>query len=118
MGRIRYVVSVLALTLTLVVFPAVARGSTAKAAVSVYAAGLTNPRGFTWGEDGTLYVASAGDAGVNGEITGDTGMPAVATVLAEFVADNSGAVVRIEDGCPVTVADGLPSSSFTPANQV
>src|SRR5688500_19208153 len=37
--------------------------SPAAAGVEVVASGLTNPRGFTWGEDGTLYLALAGTGG-------------------------------------------------------
>jgi hypothetical protein len=51
----------------------------------VVATGLANPRGMTWGPDGTLYVALAGNGGT------------------------SGAVVKIVDGKPTPVASGLPS---------
>lgn len=54
-------------------------------AVTVVAAGLTNPRGLTFGPDGTLSMALAGVSGPNA------------------------GVVRMEDGCPVLVAGGLPS---------
>ena len=71
----------------------------------IVASGLTNPRGFTWGEDGTLYVALAG-----------TGGPNLPTEDAQFIevflgvfGGPSAAIARIQDGCPVTVADGLPS---------
>ena len=53
--------------------------------VSVVAAGLTNHRGFTVAPDGTLMVAIAGREGPHA------------------------GVARIEDGCPVLVADGLPA---------
>ena len=53
--------------------------------VTVVAAGLTNPRGFTVAPDGTLVVAIAGREGPHA------------------------GVARIEDGCPVLVADGLPA---------
>ena len=53
--------------------------------VAVVAAGLTNPRGFTVAPDGTLVVAIAGREGPHA------------------------GVARIEDGCPVLVADGLPA---------
>lgn len=53
--------------------------------VTVVAAGLTNPRGFTVAPDGTLMVAIAGREGPHA------------------------GVARIEDGCPVLVADGLPA---------
>ena len=43
-----------------------ARGGTiARRTPEIVARGLTNPRGFTWGEDGTLYVALAGTGGPN-----------------------------------------------------
>jgi hypothetical protein len=53
--------------------------------VTVVAAGLTNPRGFTVAPDGSLVVAIAGREGPHA------------------------GVARIEDGCPVLVADGLPA---------
>jgi glucose/arabinose dehydrogenase len=53
--------------------------------VTVVAAGLTNPRGFTVAPDGTHMVAIAGREGPHA------------------------GVARIEDGCPVLVADGLPA---------
>ncbi|MBA2598073.1 MAG: hypothetical protein H0V00_15725, partial [Chloroflexia bacterium] len=37
----------------------------ALATLDPVAVGLTNPRGFTWAEDGTLYVALAGTGGSN-----------------------------------------------------
>lgn len=52
----------------------------------VVATGLTNPRGFTWGPDGALYVALAGNGG------------------------ESGAVVKLVDGTPAPVVTGLPSA--------
>ena len=72
---------------------------------TVIAGGLTNPRGFTWGEDGTLYVALAG--------TGGTQLPTedvpIITAFNGFYGGLSASVAQIVDGCPVLVADGLPS---------
>ncbi len=73
--------------------PATAQGAVLAAAatpgpddvVTVVASGLTNPRGFTIAPDGTLVVAIAGREGPHA------------------------GVARIEDGCPVLVADGLPA---------
>jgi sugar lactone lactonase YvrE len=70
----------------------------------VVAAGLTNPRGMTWGADGTLFVALAGSGG-------DTpGVPEIPPPLGPFMGGPTASVVRIEAGCPVAVADGLPST--------
>ena len=74
-------------------------------ALDIVASGLTNPRGFTWADDGTLYVALAGTGGPNLP-TEDA--QAIEAFLG-FYGGPSAAVVRIQDGCPVTVADGLPS---------
>jgi hypothetical protein len=90
--------------------------------VEVVAGGLTNPRGFTWGEDGTLYVALAGNGGATAAPATAAGSPAaegtpsLALEESVLIADDSGAVVRIEDGCPVPVATGLPSYLFVPLN--
>src|SRR5215211_8501009 len=81
--------------------------SPAAGAPPVVASGLTNPRGFTWGVDGTLYVALAGNGGTS---------PAVGELLPPPTGPEAGggpsaAVARIDpDGCPVAVASGLPSS--------
>ncbi len=53
--------------------------------VTVVAAGLTNPRGFAFAPDGTLSVALAGRPGPHAQ------------------------VIRIESGCPVVIAGGLPA---------
>lgn len=71
--------------------------------VEVVASGLTNPRGFTWGAAGELYLALAG---VGGDQPGalDDGTP------DGFFGGPTASVVRIETGCPVPVAEGLPST--------
>ena len=56
--------------------------------VAVHASGLFNPRGLAFAADGTLYVALAG----NGQMHEAPG------------------VVKIADGCPVTVIHGQPST--------
>ncbi len=63
------------------------------------ASDLANPRGMDWDAGGDLYVAQSG--------TGET-----ATSVGA-----AGSVVRIENGCAVPVASGLPSS-FDPFRDV
>jgi glucose/arabinose dehydrogenase len=67
----------------------------ANADVAVVAGGLDSPRGFTWDAKGKLYVAIAG--------TGNAG-------TGKKSDRESGSLARIVDGCPVTVARGLPST--------
>lgn len=74
-------------------------GAAAAGGITVVASGLHSPRGMTWDDAGTLFVAQAG--------TGDT-------------ATSNGpaaSLVRIDGGCPVEVASGLPSS-FDPFRDV
>lgn len=73
----------------------------ASADVTVVASGLTNPRGFTWGPDGHLYLTLAG---TGGETEGDIG-----GAPSGLFGGPTASVVRIEDGCAVPVAEGLPS---------
>jgi hypothetical protein len=72
----------------------------------VVASGLTNPRGFVWGPDGTLYVAMAGSGGT----TPATESAPVTQILGPFHGGTSGAVAKIANGCPVAAATGLPST--------
>jgi hypothetical protein len=72
----------------------------------VVASGLVNPRGFTWGPDGAIYVAMAGNGGPNDA----TEQAPTSEILGPFKGGPSASVVRIENGCPVTVAGGLPST--------
>ncbi len=81
--------------------------SPAAGAPPVVASGLTNPRGMTWGADGTLYVALAGNGGTNPGV----GEPLPPPAGPEVGGGPSAAVASIgPDGCPVAVATGLPSS--------
>lgn len=67
--------------------------------ISVVASGLASPRGMAWDDEGVLYVAQAG--------TGET-----ATSIGAAAS-----LVRIEGGCPVEAASGLPST-FDPFRDV
>jgi sugar lactone lactonase YvrE len=75
--------------------------------LEVVASGLTNPRGMTWGADGTLFVSLAGSGG-NSPATEDA--PTTAAI-GPFLGGMTGAVASIgTDGCPVLVAGNLPST--------
>src|SRR5215216_6397998 len=81
--------------------------SPAAGAAPVVASGLTNPRGMTWGADGTLYVALAGNGGTSPAV----GEPLPPPTGPEAGGGPSAAVAQIgSDGCPVAIATGLPSS--------
>ena len=73
---------------------------------TVVAAGLTNPRGMTWGTDGTLFVALAGSGG-SGQATEDA---PTTEFLGPFGGGPTAAVARIDNGCPTPVVTGLPST--------
>ena len=70
------------------------------------AGGLTNGRSFTWDSNGVLYVATAG---VGGDNAGTIEAPVVQTV-GKLMGGKTATVVRIANGCPVTVASGLAST--------
>jgi hypothetical protein len=84
--------------------------ASAHATVSVFASGLDNPRGLTFGPDGLLYVAEGGTGGANPPTIGQC--PQVPTV-GPYTGSTSGSrISRIgPSGQRTTVVDGLPSSS-------
>ncbi|MEA2584838.1 MAG: hypothetical protein QOF33_2923 [Thermomicrobiales bacterium] len=107
------VLSSLLAVIVLLAVPSLTAGQSATPAaspiasnVSVVASGLTNPRGFVWGPDGALYVALAGSGGH----TPATAAADVTYIVGPFLGGLTGAVARIERGCPVAVALGLPST--------
>lgn len=74
----------------------------------VVASGLTNPRGMTWGADGTLFVALAGSGGPNAA----TETAPTTDAIGPFFGGLTSAVASIgADGCPVAIATGLPSTN-------
>jgi hypothetical protein len=94
---------------TLLAIPVVAQeaspvASPVSSGLTLVASGLTNPRGVLWAADGTLYVAQAG---VGGE---SLGTPTAPPPVGPFSGGLTASVVRIEGGCPVVVAEGLPST--------
>ncbi len=90
------------------VAPAVSRAEVASAGalpegVEVVAAGLTNPRGFAWSADGSLYLALAGSGG-------DTRIEVAEG--ATFEIGLSSSVATVADGCATPVASGLVSAHW------
>jgi hypothetical protein len=79
--------------------------ATPSASVEVVANGLTNPRGFTWGDDGTLYLALAGTGGdLQAEIEG-TPYP--------FFGGTTSSIVTVSNGCTTPLLEGLPSGFWS-----
>lgn len=77
--------------------------------ITVLASGLTNPRGFDWAPDGTLYLALAGNGGG----------PSIA-VAPGFTVDHglSSSIVTVAGGCATPVALGLVSSVWEEAGWI
>jgi hypothetical protein len=95
-----------------VTYPAAAQEATPgeQESVTTVASGLTNPRGFTWGPDGTLYVALAGTGG-------DTPATIDGTEIGVFGGPSS-SVVTIEDGCGAPFVEGIPSGDWRDAGWI
>ncbi len=76
------------------------RASPTASAITFVAAGLSNPRGFTWGSDGALYLAQAGIGGQHLDVK-----------VEGFTATSgpTASVGTIADGCYTPVAEGIHS---------
>ncbi len=71
------------------------------------ASGLTSPRGITFGFDGQIFVSLAGSGGPNEA----TETAPTTDAIGPWLGGPTAAVARIdEQGCPVGIATGLPSS--------
>jgi hypothetical protein len=72
--------------------------------IELVATGLTNPRGFDLGPDGSLYV---GLGGVGGDQEG-----LFAGVPSGIFGGTTASIIRINDGCATTVVDGIASGNW------
>lgn len=81
--------------------------------VTVFATGLVNPRGLTFGPDGYLYVAEGGEGGSTSTIGTCDQVPAP---VGPYTGGFTSRISRIDsNGNRTTVLDGLPSSQTSPA---
>lgn len=72
--------------------------------VHIVAGNLANPRGFTWGPDGALYVAESGTPPAGFQPPAAPPPPGSPPVI-----NNNGRILRIVPGAaPQVLADGLP----------
>lgn len=107
----RFAPLIVLLFMTSFVLPVAGQNATpAGEGITVVASGLTNPRGFTWGPDDTLYLALAGTGGetpatIDGAEIGLYGGP-------------TSSVVTIIEGEAVSLVEGIPSSNWRDENWV
>src|SRR5258708_14337119 len=81
--------------------------------VTVFATGLNNPRGLTFGPDGNLYVSEAGLGGTNSTVGQCT---QVVPPVGPYTAGMTARISKISPaGVRTTVIDNLPSAQTSPA---
>jgi hypothetical protein len=83
--------------------------TSANATATVFATGLRFPRGFTFGADGSLYVAEAGSGG--SRTTSPSQCEQVAPPIGPYSAGRTARISRIDrQGHRTTFATGFPSA--------
>ncbi len=88
--------------------PEAATQTTALATPTVFATGLRFPRGFTWGPDGSLYVAEAGSGGTHSTKPGQCTQ--VPPPVGPYTNGGTARISRIRaDGRRTNFAIGFPS---------
>ena len=96
-------------TLVAATVPFLAAAQSGPTNVTLVASGLAYPRGVTWDANGQMYVALAGDGPAPTAADASSGTTPVEHAFGLFYAGFDGAVVKIDKGCGVPVATGLPS---------
>src|SRR5205085_1621195 len=94
--------------------PAIAANAGSSAPrISVFASGLNNPRGITFGPDGNLYVAEGGTGGTRTTVGQCEQAPAP---IGPYTGGFTARISKISPhGARSTVIGGLPSSTTGPA---
>jgi hypothetical protein len=83
-------------------------------AVTLFASGLNNPRGSTFGPDGNLYLAEGGTGG--SAMTTAANCAQVVPPVGPYSGGFTSRISRFDaNGLRTTVADRLPSSQTSPA---
>ena len=100
-------------TLAAATAPLLAAAQSGAANVTLVASGLTFPRELTSDESGSMYVALAGDGPLPTAAAASSGTTGTEHAFGLFYAGFNGGVFKIDKGCGVLVATGLPSEQQT-----